>query len=478
MSADQERLDSIRFLLLASEWSTFGANCERIERAIRYQHAIEVAGHRGYASGAIRALCKHYDLPYREDFSIALGSDAAIRLWEGSCEVGCERVYIPAPNLRQGDSYPQLPILIDLALNRLRDKNPRFPNITMEAVAALWLTTAVTLTPLLGSYGSIVSRALINAEDDGRITMARLPFLSPEQGSDVVWQAVLQPKPTQLYLGVWDWPSETERGEDRFPCDDHIFNIHSGNLIQESTDPKSPSYGLGIQFPYMRRNFIWRHQQIPVGCLNVRRLTDTWRSRLSGLPNMVYGVLKLRLIGVVESKIGPFLKFADEQAYTDWAKENWVCTDPCAVMPSEKWRESVREIGLDSDVVAKWALTDKWPEASPASANPTAKSRKGIMYDPDYMSISLPDGRHISLTRQQGRVIEFLHIQQANGVLEASAGTIVEEVYGQGTDNSLKRKFRPDTSRYDALIVAGSRRGLVKLRHKWPDLDFDDSNDD
>jgi hypothetical protein len=291
----------------------------------------------------------------------------------------------------------------------------------------------------------------------------------------------------QLYLGFcggsegWQLVKDLKTGQ-------HAFNLRSREW--EAATAVGSSSGTP-PIPRLIRLYSWDVDDVAIITKNA------WALHLRGLElcksdlPKVRQCLIARLTGKSEDEIREELGFESQEEYYKWQVSRAIDIDRRRISdPLDNWIKACAYFQIEPTLEALASFQAYKPDytgqvGSPRIPAPEVSEPKVVSasnaapvvnpetvrssasgefrHSPDYRSVIAVSGEPLVLTPKQAHMVSILHKAWENGTPELSHGYLIEAVFGEVTENRLKKLFANDEA-WGLLFEAGTGKGLIRMK--------------
>lgn len=459
--------------LFLSCGSLMHTNIELLVKAYRFKQKIEIAGAVNPSYQLFVEMMRRLGISFEETI---VKPKSSVELWPWITDPSASslRIYIPMMLDREGDFHFMFPFYCRYHLTELRKHDAAFPAPKMDSlyVASVW-----------ANCHGFRQVSMCNQVKKDILLAERSKFLSISSsgGSFVANIRTVNDhinklsQLAQLYLGFCGSKTGFEmiRGT---KLHEHPFNRRSQEFIGAGII-SSPSGR-----PLLVKETAWSIEEVVGLTKNAWSLNLLERTLKHAEIELIKNCLLGRLQGKSEVEIAHECGHAETETYKKWQVSRCFDIDYARFRdPYKDWLVACEFFGMTPDLTMyeSQEVTHETGPSKPAdqlkewmnniSSRQNTKNESKqesvneFRHSPDYRSIVLRDGQKLVLTERQAGAVRILHEAAENQTPEVSQAYVIEEVYEETGESSLKRLFNDD-SLYTLLIEPGPKKGTIRLR--------------
>ncbi|MCH9032558.1 MAG: hypothetical protein IIB00_09915, partial [candidate division Zixibacteria bacterium] len=455
--------DQLKSLFLCCS-SPMSASINTLLKASRFRLKLEIGGHKNPGYRLFVTMAKRLEVDI-EEVEVKSKNRHKPYVWLSDHSTPNQRAWIPEMQHRESDFHVMLPFYLRYHLTELRKHEPEFP---APRVDNLYLTL---LWEICFDYRNVPlsARVLKDLLAWERVTVLTAHnYINPvgEEIPIVSSKVSSLSNFAQMYLGFWS-------GNDAWKI------IHGKEIERHSLNARSrkflnilqPGTGANVRYPVFVRQYSWDIDQLLTIAKNSWALNSYRIQRSAEDIAKLQRCLLLRLQAKSEEEIRAELGFSEQESYCKWQIKNMISQDSGILRdPFEAWLQACEFFGFEpsgellDQVTGQDSSSIQEPSRQSQADDPdsslnvengktrsdleqTGKSlneplpNRGFRHGPDYRSVVAANEKQFSLTAKQSDVIRILHENQQNGTPDVSRGYVVQEAYGNVSENSLKKLF-------------------------------------
>ncbi len=444
--AESENYRQVYAYLLGTGESPLSSVKSVVITAKRFDLKLNITGEKGSVYNRIITLLKKNKLQFTEiEYSPKIRNKPDE--WYCDTDNTSLHIWVPESKHRIADIGLLVSFYINYHLTKLRENVTDFPKPKIDILYLLLLMEIFADTNEK-SLSNRLFRDLLNSENNSVISVSNNIDTYYNEMHAVNGIAKNLSEYTLLYLG--------------FTSDYDLMKelIANSHLKDHPLNKNFKSFILpDVKYVWYLKSSEWDVDSLRLILQNSVYLNSIKNQQI---PEKQKECLVLRLKGLPEDKIADQLGFETFDEYQTWLNKNHLSITPLQKENQyQLWLEACDYFEIEPDLV------DVGIEDSCAIENPiqydTEGSSPNFRIGLGFSSFFIEGKGSFSLTPRQSDVLRILYEGYLDKTYDIHQSIIIQEVYGEVSETSLKKLFGYNTV-WDLLIEPGKRKGQFRLK--------------